>query len=189
MVQRFAAEARAAATISHPNVVNILDLGQSENAPFFVMEYCDGETLDVTIGARGAVGVEYACELVLQVLSALQAAHTLGIVHRDLKPGNIIVMHPLPDRATLKVLDFGIATRTRSQDPSELGRVYGTPHYMAPEQIAGSQVDERADIYAVGAILYELLTGRPPFKGRNPSEVMTSVMLHPPKPIRAYVRT
>jgi serine/threonine-protein kinase len=189
MVKRFAAEARAAATISHPNVVNILDLGQSDEAPFFVMEHCDGETLDITIDARGAVGVEYACELVSQVLSALDAAHALGIVHRDLKPGNIIVVHPRPDRPVVKVLDFGIATRVRSLDPSELGRVYGTPHYMAPEQIRGAEVDERVDIYAVGAILYELLTGRSPFPGRNPTEVMTSVMLRPPKPIRAYVRS
>jgi len=188
-VERFAAEATAAATIAHPNVVGIYDVGETADAiPFFVMELCEGEALDVTIGARGAVGVEYASELLMQVLSALEAAHSLRIVHRDLKPGNIMVVHPQPDCPVVKVLDFGIACRADSQTSSDEGRVFGTPNYMAPEQIRGASVDERADIYASGAILYELLTGRPPFLGRNAAEVMTHVMLRPPKPLRAYDR-
>jgi len=189
-VRRFAAEASAAATISHPNVVAIYDVGATqEQVPFFVMELCDGETLDVTIGSRGAVGVDYACELVSQVLAALEAAHALKIVHRDLKPGNIMVVHPEPDVPLVKVLDFGIACRVDSSEASESGKIFGTPNYMAPEQISGGAVDERTDIYAAGAILFELLTGRPPFLGRTSAEVMTHVMLHPPKPLRAYDRT
>jgi eukaryotic-like serine/threonine-protein kinase len=189
-VERFAREARAAATIAHANVVTILDLGStSENLPFFVMELCDGETLDVSLAARGAVGVGYAVELVSQVLSALDAAHALGIVHRDLKPGNVMVVHPEPDRPLCKVLDFGIAVRVTARESDDVGKVFGTPAYMAPEQIMGALVDPRADIYAAGAMLYELCTGRAPFSGRNEARVMSAVLQVPPKPMRAHVRT
>jgi eukaryotic-like serine/threonine-protein kinase len=189
-VSRFASEARAAANISHPNVVSILDLGETKDkVPFFVMELCEGETLDLTIASRGGTGVSYSCELISQVLLGLDAAHTLGIVHRDLKPGNIIVMHPQPDHPLVKVLDFGIACHVRQIDEYEKGRIFGTPAYMAPEQIVGGTVDARTDLYACGALLYELLTGRPPFSGRSDAEVMTAVLHRPPKPMRAFVRS
>lgn len=189
-VARFASEARAAANISHPNVVRILDLGETKDSiPFFVMELCEGETLDLTIAARGGTGVAYSCDLISQVLEGLAAAHALGIVHRDLKPGNIIVMHPQPEHPLVKVLDFGIACHVRQVDEQEKGRIFGTPAYMAPEQIIGGQVDARTDLYACGALLYELLTGRPPFPGRSDAEVMTAVLQRPPKPMRAFVRS
>lgn len=189
-VERFAAEARSAAAISHQHVVAIYDIGATlENVPFFVMELCDGETLESTVASRGAVGFEYACELGCQVLSALAAAHALGIVHRDLKPANVMVVHPEPDKPEAKVLDFGIACQITSEAASAGGKVFGTPSYMAPEQIMGRGVDPRTDIYAVGAMLYELLTGRRPFQGRNDAEIMTHVLQRPPMPLRAYDRT
>ncbi|MBK8995180.1 MAG: serine/threonine protein kinase [Myxococcales bacterium] len=189
-VERFAAEARSAAAISHPHVIAIYDIGATiDEVPFFVMELCDGETLESVVASRGAVGFEYACELSCQVLGALAAAHDHGIVHRDLKPGNIMVVHPEPDKHEVKVLDFGIACRVSSEPATPAGKVYGTPSYMAPEQILGRAVDQRVDLYAVGAILYELLTGRRPFQGRNDAEIMTHVLQRPPMPLRAYDRT
>lgn len=189
VVARFVAEARAASSISHPNVVSVFDLGHEEGVPFMVMELCEGETLSNVLGLRGAVGVEYACELVLQILGALTAAHEVGIVHRDLKPANVMVLHPTPDRAIAKVLDFGIAKSLYAGQVDDDGLVFGTPSYMAPEQIASRGVDHRADIYAVGALLYELLTGRPPFFGTTPADVMTAVVSWPAKPLRFYDRS
>ncbi len=187
---RFLAEARAAGRLMHPNVAGVFDLGDQDGTPFMVMELCDGEMLSTVIEERGAVGVGYACELLVQVLGALDAAHELGIVHRDLKPGNIMVVHPKPDQPVAKVLDFGIAKGVHpdGMDPEETGRVFGTPSYMAPEQAAGQSVDHRADLYAAGAILYELLTGRPPFNGNSVLEVLTHVLTRPPKPLRMFAR-
>jgi serine/threonine protein kinase len=187
---RFMAEARAAGRIRHPNVVDVFDLGLTETGvPFMVMELCDGETLDMTLEARGAMGASYACDLLCQILAALESAHEIGIVHRDLKPGNVMVMHPRPDRPMAKVLDFGIAQGVHDTrpKPDERGRVFGTPSYMAPEQITGEPVDQRADLYSVGAIAYELLSGRPPFTGSSPELVLASVLSRPPKPLRAFV--
>ncbi|MCA9595045.1 MAG: serine/threonine protein kinase [Myxococcales bacterium] len=189
VVERFVAEARAASTIAHPNVVKVFDLGRDAGVPFMVMELCDGETLAGVVSHRGAVGVAYACELVGQVLSALEVAHGLGIVHRDLKPGNVMVVHPEPDRPLIKVLDFGIAKSVHESEEEDERGVFGTPSCMAPEQIAGGVVDARSDLYSVGALLYELLTGRPPFRGATPAEVMTAVVSRPPKPLRAYDRS
>ncbi len=189
VVARFVAEARAASSIAHPNVVRVFDLGHEDHVPFMVMELCEGETLGNVVACRGAVGVEYACELLVQILGALEAAHAVGIVHRDLKPANIMVLHPSPDRALVKVLDFGIAKSVHAGDSEDDGLVFGTPSYMAPEQIASRGVDHRADIYAAGAVLYELLTGRPPFFGTTSADVMTAVLSWPPKPLKFYDRS
>jgi len=188
---RFMAEARAAGRIMHPNVVGVFDLGESEDGtPFMVMELCDGEMLSTVTEERGAVGAAYAAELVSQVTKALQAAHALGIVHRDLKPANIMVVHPRPDQPLVKVLDFGIAVSVHSQglSPGDRGRVFGTPAYMAPEQAVGGPIDHRADLYAVGAILYELLSGRAPFGGESAEEVLEQVRRRPPKPLKSVAR-
>ncbi len=155
-----------------------------------VMELCDGEMLSTITEERGAVGAAYAAELVSQVTKALQAAHALGIVHRDLKPANIMVVHPRPDQPVVKVLDFGIAVSVHTQglSPGDRGRVFGTPAYMAPEQAVGGPIDHRADLYAVGAILYELLSGRAPFGGESAEEVLEQVRRRPPKPLKSLVR-
>ncbi len=179
---RFVAEARAAARIAHANVVDIHDLGITrEGLSYMVMELLSGETLGDILGARGAVAPDYACELMLQVLTGLAAAHAEGIVHRDLKPSNVIVTHPRPHRPLVKVLDFGIAKGLGIHQREDL--VLGTPMYMAPEQALGRDVDTRADVYAAGAILYELLAGRPLFQG-TVAEVMTRVIAGEFRPLR-----
>ncbi len=188
---RFVAEARASRRIAHRNVVEVFDDGEArDGVPYMAMELCDGETLDAVVQLRGAVGPSYACELVGQVLAALVAAHALGIVHRDLKPANIMVVHPSPSQPFVKVLDFGIAKGVHpDSEYDERGRIFGTPTYMAPEQASGGEVDARTDVYAAGTILYELLTGRPPFVGDLPSIVLAEVLSRPPMPMRAFDRS
>jgi eukaryotic-like serine/threonine-protein kinase len=176
---RFVAEARAAARIGHANVVDIHDLGVApDGTSYMVMELLEGETLEQIILARGAIPSAYACELMLQVLAALGAAHSLGIVHRDLKPANVIVTHPRPDRPHVTVLDFGIAKGVveAAAESSEQPVLLGTPLYMAPEQALGRDVDERTDMYSAGAMLYEMLAGRPVFEGRTTQQVLSRVL-------------
>ena len=179
----FLSEARAAARIAHPNVVSVFDIGLAdEGVPFIVMELCDGETLSTVIDGRGPTGVSYAVDLVTQVLAGLHAAHELGIVHRDLKPDNLIVVHPRPEQPIVKVLDFGIAQGVLGEADSEGGAVFGTPEYMPPEQACGEPVDARADIYAAGIILYELLTGVVPFACDTPSRTIARMLATAPEP-------
>ncbi|HVW29505.1 MAG TPA: serine/threonine-protein kinase [Polyangiaceae bacterium] len=179
----FLSEARAAARIVHPNVVSVFDIGLAdEGVPFIVMELCDGEALSTVVDGRGPMGVSYAVDLVSQVLSGLHAAHELGIVHRDLKPDNLIVVHPRPDQPIVKVLDFGIAQGVFAEGHTEDGAVFGTPEYMPPEQACGESVDARADIYAAGVILYELLTGTVPFACDTPARTLARMLATAPEP-------
>lgn len=174
---QFVSEARAAARIAHPNVVDIHDLGVThDGVPYLVMELLRGETLDDIIGARGALPPQYACELMLQVLAALSAAHSQGFLHCDLKPANVMVVHPRPDRPHVKVLDFGIARRMFEADGSAAKGSGGTPMYMSPEQARGESVDARSDIYSASAMLYAMLAGRDPFEGHTSREVLKRVM-------------
>ena len=171
---RFVGEARAAAQIDHPNVVDIYDFGvTASGTPFLVMELLVGETLDQLLERRGALAPNQASELMAQILAAVGAAHRLGIVHRDLKPANIVVTYPRPDTPFVKVLDFGIAKGVI--DPRGEEGLMGTPFYMAPEQALGKDVDARADVYAAGVILYEILAGDPPFTGTT-AEVLRRVV-------------
>ncbi len=176
--RRFVAEARAAARIAHANVVDIHDLGVARDGTcYLVMELLAGETLLDIVAQRGALPAAYACELMLQVLAGLAAAHAQGIVHRDLKPANVMVTHPRPDRPLAKVLDFGIAKGVL--DPGlvdETGAVLGTPLYMAPEQALGLDVDARADVYSAAAILFELLAGVAPIEGDTNELVLAKVI-------------
>src|SRR6185503_3199503 len=172
---RFVAEARAAARISHANVVDIHDLGVSrDGVPYIVMELLRGETLEDIIDTRGALAPAYACELFLQVLAGLSAAHAQGIVHCDLKPANVLVTMPRPDRPLVKVLDFGIArgVEAAQQLPQV---VMGTPMYMAPEQVTGAPVDFRTDVYQACAVLFAMLAGTDPFETGAPRDVMKLV--------------
>ena len=182
---RFVDEARAAAQIAHANVVDIYDLGiTAEGVSYMVMERLRGETLDQVLKARGSLGPAYACELMLQVLAGLNAAHCRGIIHRDLKPANVIVTHPIPDRPHVKVLDFGIAKILgQSQAPaSEV--VVGTPLYMSAEQASGRGIDERSDIYSAAAMLYEMLTGVPPIPGDDLESLLSELCAGRFRPIR-----
>jgi Tol biopolymer transport system component len=187
-LQRFEQEARAAATLNHPNILSVHDLGTHDGAPFIVSELLEGETLRARVSA-GPLPVRKAIELGIQIAHALAAAHEKGIVHRDLKPENIFVN--TDGRA--KVLDFGLAKLTQGEGPlaatSELpttpvqtqhGIVLGTLGYMAPEQVRGLTADHRADIFAFGAILYEMLSGRRAFQGETTADTMSAILKEDP---------
>jgi eukaryotic-like serine/threonine-protein kinase len=154
--ERFLREARLAGRLSHPNVVQVFDAGEAEGRLFIVMEYVPGHTL-VQCGKLPACE---AVPLAIQACAGLQHAHDAGLVHRDVKPGNLLLR---PD-GVLKVADFGIARAAEHTQLTQLGTVLGTAAYLAPEQAAGGEVTAAADIYSLGAVLYELLTGRPPYR-------------------------
>jgi eukaryotic-like serine/threonine-protein kinase len=156
--RRFVREARLAARLSHPNVVRVFDVGEDEGRPFIAMEYVEGETLAELVARRGPLPAADVATLGVQMCSALAAAHAAGLVHRDVKPQNLL----LGSDGVLKLGDFGIAVGHEGTRLTLEGTVLGTAGYLAPEQARGEQVTAAADIYAVGAVLYELLTGDPP---------------------------
>ncbi|MCY1055983.1 serine/threonine-protein kinase [Nannocystis sp. SCPEA4] len=184
-VDRFMREARAASMINHPNVVEITDFGKTpDGQPFFVMEYLQGKDLAQVLSEAGSLAWKRVRPILLQVCSALQAAHEQGIVHRDIKPGNIVLVKRGSTLEHVKVLDFGIA-KVISHEPdakglTQSGVVVGTPEYMSPEQGWGQPVDHRGDIYALGVLLYELLTSKIPFSGTTMMEVLNRHMFEVP---------
>jgi eukaryotic-like serine/threonine-protein kinase len=161
--RRFVQEARLAARLSHPNVVQVYDAGETEGRPFLVMEYVPGRTL-AGYGKRPA---DEAVQLVLQACAGLQHAHEAGLVHRDVKPGNLLVR----EDGVLKIADFGIARAGGTTRLTHYGTVLGTAAYLAPEQAAGEDVSVAADIYSLGAVFYELLTGRLPYEAESLAEL------------------
>ncbi len=167
-VKRFRREAQAAANLSHPNIVGIYDWGQSGGTYFIVMEIIEGKSLRDVLKADGALLPRRATEIAAETAAALSVAHQAGLVHRDVKPGNIL----LAKDGTVKVTDFGIARAwDDSQELTRTGAVIGTATYFSPEQAQGAAADARSDIYALGVVLYEMLTGRPPFTGDSPMSV------------------
>ena len=163
-IRRFKNESKAIAMLSHPNIVKVYDVSFGDRIQYIVMEYIDGITLKEYVESRGSLIWSEAVSFTLQILKALQHAHDKGIVHRDVKPQNIMVM---PDNATIKVADFGIARFARSNQKTVTDMAIGSVHYISPEQARGDKTDEKSDIYSVGVILYELLTGRMPFDAEN----------------------
>jgi eukaryotic-like serine/threonine-protein kinase len=161
---RFLREARLAARLAHPNVVRVYDVGEDDGRPFIAMEYVDGETLADLLARRGELPPGEAAALGVQICRALEAAHAAGLVHRDVKPHNLL----LRKDGQLKLGDFGIAFGLGGTRLTTAGTVLGTAAYLAPEQARGEDVTAAADLYGLGAVLYELLTGRPP---RTPSSV------------------
>ena len=180
VVTRFQREAEAASVLTHPNVVGVYDVNTSaDGRPYIVAEMLEGEELGSYLERLGRLPTVEAVHIVRQVCHALGAAHASGIVHRDVKPENVFLAGP---NATVKVLDFGISKVAETSDGlTKTGTVMGTPDYMAPEQARGDRVDARADIYAVGAILYRALTGRKPFEGTDPMAILTSVLTQEPE--------
>ena len=162
---RFIQEAKAAAAISHPNVVQIVDFGHLPTGEaYFVMELLGGVPLSRHLHDSGSVSPERAAHILRQVSEALAAAHQSGIIHRDLKPDNIQICDSVGERELVKVLDFGLARVAGKSRLTRAGVVFGTPHYMSPEQAAGETLDQRSDVYALGVVMYEMLTGRVPFE-------------------------
>ncbi len=212
-VNRFLREARAASSINHPNIVDVTDFGLlGEGVVYFVMEYLDGKSLEDVIEREGAVELHRALNIGNQMALALEAAHEQGVIHRDLKPDNVMLL-PRPGRRDLvrvvpsdqlnpemmterestwdfvKLLDFGIA---KVLIPDELiaetvqGAVFGTPEYMSPESARGEDVDHRADVYSLGVIMFDMLTGRPPFEAQQANEVLQMQIHRPPPSPREF---
>jgi serine/threonine protein kinase len=190
-LKRFENEAKIAASLGHKNIVRILDMGVFESIPYFVMEFLEGEPLDEIIEAKGTLSMSEAVDIAIQVLEALNAVHFKGIIHRDLKPENIIITPQPGGGEVVKILDFGIC-RLQSDACSAMrvtktGAVFGTPYYMPPEQAEGRRdIDSRADLYSVGAILYKMLTGRTPFTGENYNTVIVNIINKDPPPPRKW---
>src|ERR687884_1410549 len=176
-VERFRREAKNAASLSHPNIVSIYDRGEAEGTYYIAMEYLEGRSLKELIVARGPAPVTVAVEYARQILSALRFAHRHGIVHRDIKPHNALV----DAEGRVKVTDFGIARAGTSQ-MTEAGSVVGTAQYLSPEQARGAGVDQRSDVYSLGIVLYELLTGTVPFNGDTPVEIAMKHLSMLPEP-------
>ena len=180
--ERLFREARIAARLSHPNVVRIYDTGEEGGRPFIVMELVDGESLAELVHREGPLAPEQAVHLVLQACAGLEAAHQAGLVHRDVKPGNLLLSRD----GVLKIADFGIA---RAHDATRLtltGTVLGTAAYLAPEQALAEEVTAAADVYALGAVLYELLTGVPPRRGETLAAALAA-HADPVTPVRDVV--
>ncbi|MCU0662886.1 MAG: protein kinase [Myxococcota bacterium] len=191
VLKRFYREAQAASTIGHKNTIEIYDVGVTpENAPYIAMEYLEGEDLESLLVREGRVSVDAAAGVLEPVLLALAAAHSKGIIHRDLKPSNIFITRDAGGNPIVKLIDFGISKITKGDGTklTQTGSLIGTPAYMSPEQARGMQnVDHRTDLYAVGVIMYQLLTGTLPFTGANYSELIITVLTSDPKPPRELV--
>lgn len=179
-LRRFRNESKAIALLSHPNIVKIYDVGFNEQIQFIVMEYIDGISLAEYIKLQGVLKWKDAVYFTVQILRALQHAHDRGIVHRDIKSQNVMM---LPD-GTIKVMDFGIARFNRETDKTLSEKAIGSVHYISPEQARGEMTDEKSDIYSVGVMLYEMLTGQKPFDGETPVAIALQHMQTPPKPLR-----
>ncbi len=187
-LQRFRREARAVAALNHPNIVTIHAVEEADGAPFFAMEFVDGQTLSTLIPEHGLAPREFL-ELAIPIADALSAAHERGITHRDLKPGNIMV----DTNGRVKILDFGLAKLASGELSGEHtvslvetefltseGKILGTTPYMSPEQLKGREVDQRSDIFSVGTIFYTLATGKHPFSAASSAEVISSILSHQP---------
>src|SRR5438874_2579973 len=175
-VERFKREARSVAQLSHPNIVTVIDRGEDAGRQFIVFEYIDGENLKELVVRRGRLSVTEAVELGLQIARALAFAHGQGLVHRDVKPQNVL----LNGDGRAKVTDFGIARSLDVEGVTQTGTVLGTSNYIAPEQASGRRVDQQTDVYSLGVVLYELLTGDVPFPGENFVTVALKHVNEPP---------
>jgi len=181
--ERFLREIRIAATLRHPHILPLLDSGDAEGVPFYVMPFIEGESLSEKLAREKQLPIEEAVQIGREVADALAYAHERGVVHRDVKPANIML-----DSGHAVVADFGIALATQSTDPNRLtatGVSPGSPHYMSPEQAAGeSEVDGRSDVYSLGCVLFEALAGDPPFTGRMPQAILAKKLAEPPPNLR-----
>ena len=185
-VEKFKAEARAAASLTHPNIVSVFDVGEENGIYYFVMEYIEGITLKDIIDEKGALDWNVAAEFAIGIAGAIECAHKNNIVHRDIKPHNIMIN----TEGNVKVTDFGIARAVTSSTIVRGGNVIGSVHYFSPEQAHGGTVDFKSDIYSIGVVLYEMLTGRVPFDGDTPFNIAKKhidTMAIPPRAVNPSV--
>ncbi|MCB9748746.1 MAG: protein kinase [Myxococcales bacterium] len=187
LVERFRREVRLARRVTHRNVARTYDLGEHAGVRFLTMEYIRGESLQARLEREGRVGWREAARLCAEICAGLIAAHDVGVIHRDLKPANILIEAPGDARARVVITDFGIARGVGAGASLQTGAMMGTPAYMAPEQVAGLPVDHRADLYALGMILYELATGALPFEGESAIAVAIARLQRAPIDPRARV--
>ena len=181
-VERFKREAQTAANLNHPNIVQIFDWGIGDE-PFFVMEYIEGNTLTSIIANKRTISMNDILFIGAQVSSGLQAAHSKGLVHRDIKPGNIMIT----PEGKVKVTDFGIVSlQNEESDITKTGSILGTASYISPEQAQGKPVSKESDLYSLGTVLYELITGRPPFDGDTPIATATKHITDKPEKLSTY---
>lgn len=176
LLQRFYREAQSAGNLQHPNIVTIYDLGAQDGNPYLVMEFLEGESLEKTIRTQRAISLEEKLDVVVQVCEGVGYAHQRHVIHRDIKPANVML---LPDRR-VKIVDFGVA-RVGNDGTTRPGQIMGSIHYMSPEQINVGSVDVRSDIFAIGVLLYHLLTAKLPFEGKDAGETLLKI-LHEPAP-------
>jgi eukaryotic-like serine/threonine-protein kinase len=190
VMERFQHEAVALARIDHPNVVNATDFGKLPNGAYYLaLQYVDGHDLAQLLAREGPLEPKRSMAIALQIARALAAAHAEGIVHRDLKPHNVMLTRG-GDGEQAKVLDFGLAklrSKTGDEPSINTGSVFGTPHYISPEQLSGSRVDGRSDLYSLGVMLYEMLSGRRPFDGKDIRDILRRQVTENPEPLPASV--
>ena len=189
--QRLKREARAISSLNHPHICALYDIGTQEGIDFLVMEYLEGQTLADRL-QKGALPIEQALKTGIEIADALAKAHRQGIIHRDLKPGNIMLT-----KSGAKLMDFGLAkpmraafiadtsvgTPTLSRQLTTEGTIVGTLQYIAPEQLEGKEADVRSDIFAFGAVLYEMVTGKSAFSGKTPASVVAAILASAPTPV------
>ncbi len=182
LLKRFYREAKATAMLQHPNIVLVHDLGEFDGNPYLVMEFLEGEALDKLIASRRELSLVQKLDYIIQALNGLSYAHSRGIVHRDIKPGNLIVLRD----GNVKIVDFGIA-RMGDASLTRTGQVVGTITYMSPEQINAQVVDGRTDVFSCGVMLYELLTFKLPFDGKDTASTLLKIIHEPPPPLKNYL--
>ena len=181
--KRFKREAKAAAALNHANIAHVYAIDESEGHIFIAMEFIEGKSLEEMVGAQNSVPLRLddAINYATQIAAGLQAAHEKGIVHRDIKSANIMVT----DKGVVKIMDFGLAKLTNRSKMTQLGTTLGTIAYMSPEQAQGQKVDHRSDIWSLGVVLYEMISGQMPFKGDYEQAIIYSIQNEDPEPLTA----
>jgi serine/threonine-protein kinase len=191
--QRFVLEAKAATLLDHPNICRVLDFGASGGTPYLVMDWLDGISLQRKIDANGPLSVKEALPLFQQLAKALDHAHKHSVIHRDLKPDNIMLVKDGPEHERALIVDFGLAKvidpeLLKNEKLTQSGMIVGSPLYMSPEQCLAQPLDGRTDIYSLGCLMYTCLTGKPPFMGKSPVDILQKHLRQDPQPIQAQFK-